>query len=114
MRRENMSTFTNAVKKASKPVQKKVAPVRTTNGMKAEQSTNHKCVDLFYNIGASRGKDILPAFKLAYAENAELAVRIALWARDIRGGAGERELFRKILKFLSSQDTAIALRMLPK
>ena len=29
---------------------------RTANGMKARKSSANACVDLFYNIGASRGK----------------------------------------------------------
>ena len=73
---------------------------RTTNGMKARKSTANACVDLFYNIGASRGKNIIPAFVAAYVENRDLALRIAQWARDVRGGSGEREIFRQILKHL--------------
>ena len=85
---------------------------RTTNGMKARQSTANACVDLFYNIGASRGKDITREFTAAYVENAEVALRIAQWARDVRGGAGERQLFRDILVHLEKRDpdAALALR----
>lgn len=87
---------------------------RTANGMKALASTSNSVVDLFYNIGASRGKDILPAFTAAYVENKELALRIALWARDARGGAGERELFRSILKHLEVHDSDSAKLLLAK
>jgi len=58
---------------------------RTTNGMKARVSSANACVDLFYNIGASRGKNIVPAFTAAFVENSDLALRIAQWARDVRG-----------------------------
>ena len=75
-------------------------PARTTNGMKAYAATGDACVNLFYAIGASRGKDILPLFKAAYSENAEIALRIAQWARDVRGGAGERQIFRDVLAHL--------------
>lgn len=71
---------------------------RTLNGMKAHQSTGNANVNLFAAIGASRGKDIIPMFVAAYVENPEYALRIAQWARDIRGGAGERQLFKDILK----------------
>jgi hypothetical protein len=47
-----MSTFVEAVANQE---------ARTTNGMKALKSTANACVDLFYNIGASRGKNIIPA-----------------------------------------------------
>lgn len=73
---------------------------RTANDMRARKSTASACVDLFFKIGASRGKDIIPAFTAAYAENDDLALRIALWARDVRGGAGDRKLFRDILQNL--------------
>lgn len=87
---------------------------RTTNGMKARKSTSKASVDLFYNIGASRGKNIVPAFTAAYVEDKDLALRIALWARDARGGAGERELFRSILKHLEKTDKASASALLAK
>jgi len=73
---------------------------RTENGMKAQVSTMQAITDLFYKIGASRGKDITPLFERAYQENQDLAIRIAQWTRDVRGGAGERQLFRDILLHL--------------
>jgi hypothetical protein len=86
-----MTAFANAVQ---------TQETRTENGMKALTSTGKACVDLFYKIGASRGKNIIPEFSAARAENPELALRIALWARDVRGGAGERQLFCDILQYL--------------
>ena len=100
-----MNTFVNAVANQE---------ARTANGMKARKSTASKTVDLFFNIGASRGKDIVPAFTAAYVEDKDLALRIALWARDARGGAGERQLFRDILKHLEKTDKAAASAMLAK
>ena len=100
-----MSTFVEAVKN-------QVA--RTTNGMKARKSTANAVVDMFYNIGASRGKDVIPTFVAAFAENKELALRVAAWSRDARGGAGERKLFRDILKYLEKTDTVAAKALLHK
>jgi hypothetical protein len=100
-----MNAFVNAVANQE---------ARTANGMKARASTSNKVVDLFYNIGASRGKNIVPAFTAAYVEDKDLALRIALWARDARGGAGERELFRSILKHLEKTDVDAAKAMLAK
>ena len=77
---------------------------RTENDMKARQSSGNDCVDLFYNIGASRGKDIIPKFVAAVQEDRETALRIAQWARDVRGGAGERKLFRDIVNYLETND----------
>lgn len=73
---------------------------RTENGMKALASSLSKNVDLFFNIGASRGKDITKAFESAYQEDRNSALRIVQWARDIRSGSGERELFRQVLRYL--------------
>ena len=73
---------------------------RTTNGMKALKSTLSNTTDLFFKIGASRGKNITAQFEKAYLEDREMALRVAQWARDVRGGAGERELFRQTLKWL--------------
>ncbi len=87
---------------------------RTANGMKARKSTAKATVDLFYNIGASRGKDITKAFTAAYVENSDVALRIAQWARDVRGGAGERQLFRDILVHLEQRDPDAALALLKK
>ena len=100
-----MSTFVEAVKNQE---------ARTTNGMKARKSTANAVVDLFYNAGASRGKDIKPAFAAALAENRELALRVAAWLRDARGGAGERQLFRDILVYLEKTDTEAAKALLAK
>ena len=84
-----MNTFANAVINQE---------ARTENGMKARASTASACVDLFFKIGAMRGQDPIPAFTAAFVEDFDVATRIVLWARDVREGAGEREIFRKILK----------------
>jgi hypothetical protein len=100
-----MNTFVNAVMNQE---------ARTENGMKARKSTANALVDLFYNIGASRGKDITPAFTAALVANEDLALRIALWARDVRGGAGEREIFRQVLRYLEKNRPDLAKRVLAK
>ena len=87
---------------------------RTANGMKARKSTASATVDLFYKIGASRGKNITGDFTAAYVENSDVALRIAQWARDVRGGAGERQLFRDILVHLEKRDPDAALALLRK
>jgi hypothetical protein len=104
-----MNTFTNAVVNAQNE-----APARTANGMKARETTANKCVDLFYNIGASRGKNIIPTFVAAFVEDKELATRIALWARDVRGGAGERQVFKDILKYIDENDPELLTRIAHK
>jgi hypothetical protein len=94
-----MNTFSNAVKNQK---------TTTTNGMVALKSTGNASVSLFYKIGASRGKNIIPDFVAALAENQNHALRIAAWSRDVRGGAGERQIFRDILTYLETNDTDAA------
>ena len=98
-----MSTFSKAVEDQE---------ARTENDMKAFKSSISKNVDLFYKIGASRGKDIIPDFISAYVENPELALRVAQWARDVRGGAGERQLFRDIFSYLEKNDPEYAIALI--
>ena len=43
-----------------------------------------------------------------------MALRIAQWARDVRGGAGERELFRSVLVHLEKTDPDSAMALLRK
>lgn len=100
-----MATFANAVKNKE---------ARTTNGMKARASTANSVVDLFYKIGASRGKDITKDFVAAFTENKELALRVTQWARDVREGAGERKIFRDILVYLEKTDTEAASLVMNK
>jgi len=73
---------------------------RTDNGAVTNATSLNKNVDLFFTIGASRGKDPVELQKLfdtALHENFEIAVRILLWSRDVRGGAGERQIFKDLM-----------------
>jgi hypothetical protein len=85
----------------------------TANGAKSYKSTLNKCLDLFGKIAACR-KDVNQAQKLfahAYAENPETATRILFWARDIRGGQGEREVFRNLFKYLVTENSEIGQKL---
>jgi hypothetical protein len=105
VKEKKMNAFVNAIA---------TQEARTTNGMKAQKGTGKATVDLFYKIGASRGKNIVGDFTAAYVENQDVALRIAQWARDVRGGAGERQLFRDILVHLEKRDPDMALALLKK
>ncbi len=94
-------------------VQNTAVEARTTNGMMALESTTNPVVDLFYKIGASRGKKIAPDFERAFQFDRTLALRVAAWARDVRGGAGERQIFRDILLHLENLHPETLDSMLP-
>ncbi len=76
----------------------------TANGMPAFKSTNSAILDLFTKIGDARDVDLTGYFKKALKEQEEVAVRTLLWARDVRGGAGERKTFRTLLGVLARED----------
>jgi len=88
-----MVTFAQAV-------QNTMQPSLTANGMLTNQSSLDPNVDLFFAIGASRGKDLTGAFARAYAAEPDVAMKILFWARDARSGAGEREIFRQVLRYI--------------
>lgn len=79
----------------------------TENGAATYASTNSYCLDLFATIGALRNSyedEIVSRFIRAYAENADLAMKILFFARDIRDGLGERRVFRIILSWLAENE----------
>lgn len=87
----------------------------TLNGAKAYKSTTNKCLDLFGKIAACRN-DLAQAqtlFRAAYNEDPETATRVLFWARDIRGGQGERSVFRTLFRDLVSKDKEIATKLIP-
>lgn len=86
----------------------------TTNGAVTNHLSLNKNVDMFFLAGASRGKDITSTFAAALVEDPEVAVRIAMWARDIRGGSGERQTFRNLFSYLVKSEPPLAARVLTK
>lgn len=84
----------------------------THNGMGTFASSLDKAVDLFFMIGSSRGQDITAEFVAAFAEQPEVAVRVLMWARDARGGSGERDTFLKLMDILPIYDAEIANKVL--
>ena len=71
----------------------------TLNGAVTHSTSLNNCIDLFFIAGASRRmneEDIIHLWTRAYAEDPTIANKILFWSRDVRGGAGERRLFRII------------------
>ncbi len=76
----------------------------TENGAVTNASTMSDCLDLFATIGAIRAADdheIIKRFLRAYTEDADIAMKILFFGRDIRGGLGERRVFRVIINWLA-------------
>ena len=65
----------------------------TENGAVTLRTTGSDCLDLFSTIGALRKadeNDIIERFIRAYCESPDTAMKILFYARDVRGGLGER------------------------
>ena len=80
----------------------------TENGMVTNSTSLNNCVDLFFQIGAMRGADkqrLINVFTKAFGENPLTAMKLLFWARDIRGGAGERQIFKDIIGYLAVNRT---------
>lgn len=69
----------------------------TENGGIAYRSTESYCLDMFFKAGAMRNstaKEIADVVTHAYAEDPDKTMKIVFFARDARGGLGERRFFR--------------------
>ena len=100
-----MTTFASAVRNTP-------ADSLTANGMVTLDHSGDELTTLFFAIGSSRGKDLSAQFERAYQSNPLLAVRSLFWARDVRGGAGERDTFRKLLAKLVELHPEIARKVI--
>lgn len=75
---------------------------RTENGAVALNTTGEECLDFFSVVGSLRDTEEIRIYRLfedAYRLDPLLATKIIFYARDIRGGLGERETFRKLIHY---------------
>lgn len=87
----------------------------TENGAVGYRSSGSALVDLNYAVSSLRNaseEDIEMLFHKAYLENKEYALKWLFFARDVRGGLGERRLFRIIYRYLSELDRVAFIRNL--
>lgn len=95
-------------------LQKATNRATTENGGATNASTLNPCLD-FFALGASKRNDIdsvVRLFAKAYAKDKTTALRTLFYIRDIRGGQGERDIFRACMEELSAIDPAVADNML--
>lgn len=88
----------------------------TENGQPTNSSSLSASVDLFFTLGAVRaimrtniGKNrVIAKFEQAMVENPLIAMKLLFWARNVRGGAGERNVFRTLVTHMAEkQDVRI-------
>ena len=79
----------------------------TENGDTAFRTTHNAVLDLFGLMGGMRNNtdDFMSLFDKAYRDNKILAIAALLNLRDIRGGMGERRLFRSGLEYIANNET---------
>jgi hypothetical protein len=70
---------------------------RTANHMGAHATSTSALVDLFFIVGSARKQDISAQFIAALETDPVQTLIMLFWARDVRGGAGERDTFRKLM-----------------
>ncbi len=87
----------------------------TINGDKAFYSSGSHCLDLYALIGGMRYHvdQLYAMFLKAYYEDRHIALKILLYARDIKGGLGERRIFRILLNGLGNFYPEVARKLLP-
>lgn len=82
---------------------KKNTLINTENGAKAYLTTGKSLLDLNFAVGSMRNwtdEEITNAFHKAMSENPVYGIRWLFYARNVRGGMGERRIFRVCLKYL--------------
>ena len=80
----------------------------TENGAITNKSTQSALLDFYFHGAALRrdgGARIIELFENAFKEDKTKALKILFYIRDVRGGQGERETFRKILKWLGENES---------
>ena len=85
----------------------------TENGAVTNISTESFCLDLFATAGALRSAtddEIVTRFIKAFAEDRDIAMKTLFFARDIRGGLGERRFFKVILEYLAKAEPGTVVK----
>ena len=93
---------------------KKNSTIINTKGSEYYMTTYDSNLDVFTMLSRyDSDEEIIRLFNNALNENEELALANLLYVLDIRGGKGERRIFKTIFKDLCMNHTSSALRVLP-
>lgn len=98
-----MSNFLNDMKRQS-------TLTETINGAVAYETTQNAVLDFFAESSALRNANesrIIKLFENSYLENPLLTLKCLFYTRDIRGGQGERRIFKILLTHLANTRPSI-------
>lgn len=87
--------------------------IKTENGADAKNTSGNALLDMYGSMGAMRNRredDITTMFDDAYKEDPLGATRCMFYLRDVRGGCGERHIFRILLKHVAQHYTEALIK----
>lgn len=89
---------------------------RTLNGAISNDSSLDQVLDFFSKAGALRCREdeAYQLFRRAFAQDKIAAVRVLFYLRDIRGGQGERSIFKHIFKRLDDDVKSQLTKYIPE
>lgn len=88
----------------------------TENGAIGYKTTGKNLLDLNFSVASLRNVsevEIAKRFYKAFLEDKNLAMRWLFFARDVRGGLGERRLFRSVIETLSTEEPEVVKAIIP-
>jgi len=97
-------------------LQQNTNKTRTENGAVTNRSSLNPVLDFFSQAGAMRGRvqDAVHLFQRAYIADPLLALKALFYLRDVRGGQGERDLFRACLPIVSADHLGHNIQHVPE
>ena len=87
----------------------------TENGAVGYRTTGKALLDINFAVASLRSAneaEIVRRFQAAFLENKVLAMKWLFFARDIRGGLGERRLFRTAMKYIAKYEPETAHKVI--
>lgn len=86
----------------------------TENGAVGYRTTGKALLDINFAVASLRSAnegEIVRRFQAAFLENKVLAMKWLFFARDVRGGLGERRLFRTAMKYIVKYEPETARKV---
>ncbi|MFA5695833.1 MAG: DUF2828 family protein, partial [Bacilli bacterium] len=102
IKNEVKAVATPTINKFLKAMFKETSKGKTENDAVTFIRSGSLLLDFYAQAGAMRNNpaEALDLFKKAFAEDPLKAIKILFYLRDVRGGQGERDLFRNCLQYL--------------